>query len=510
VASYSFTPYRDTVREGAPTGDASSRAARIRTLRGGDPLSDGEYVLYWMQMYQRGAENAALDTAIRHANALGLPLLVYQGLNPDYPEANDRTHTFILESARDVARDLAERGISYRFHLRRSAGADASPVAAELARRAARVVVDDFPAFILPRMTQALVYRTSESGVPVEAVDANGLLPMSAISDRQYAAYTIRPRLHRRIPEYLVPDPPPELECRAAPTLPLDEALFEDLSATGDDDLGELVAQCDVDHSVFPSLAYRGGRRAARDRLARFIDEKLDDYADGRSDPGRDATSGLSPYLHFGCLSTTEIVRDVLSADADDESVDDFLEELVVRRELAFNFCRSTPVAEHETLASLPDWAKRTLAEHADDERETLYTAGQLERGETHDELWNTAQRELVATGAFHGYLRMLWGKNVIRWTPSYEEAQAFMVRMHHRYALDGRNPNTYANILWCFGLHDRAFKEGPVLGKLRPLKSSSTRRKFDVEPYIARVTEAVKERKMPILEAGQGELPLD
>lgn len=510
MASYSFTPYRDAVREGAPTGDASSRTARVRTLRGGEPRSDGEYVLYWMQMYQRGVENAALDAALRHANELGLPLLVYQGLNPDYPEANARIHTFILESARDVARDLAERGIPYRFHLRRRAGNDPAPVAAELARGAARVIVDDFPAFILPRLTQALLYRTSDVGVPVEAVDANGLLPMRAIPDRQYAAYTIRPRMHRRIPEYLVPDPPPELGCGATPCVPVDEALFEDLAPAEDDELGELVAQCDVDHSVLPSLVHPGGRRAARDRLARFIDERLDDYADGRSDPGRSATSGLSPYLHFGCLSATEIVRDVLLADADDESVDDFLEELVVRRELAFNFCWTTPVAEHETLESLPDWAKRTLAEHADDERETVYSARQLERGETHDELWNSAQRELVATGTFQGYLRMLWGKNVIRWTPSYEDAQAFMVRMHHRYALDGRNPNTYANILWCFGLHDRAFREAPVLGKLRPLKSSSTRRKFDVDPYIERVSKAVTDRKMPIFEARQGELRLE
>jgi len=510
VAKYRFTPYRDVVREGSPTGDASSRAARVRTLRGGEPLPEAAYVLYWMQMYQRGAENAALDAAVRRANELGLPLLVYQGLNPDYPEANDRIHTFILQSARDVARDLAERGITYRFHLRRRADGAPPPVAAELARRAARVIVDDFPAFILPRMTQALLYRTSDSGVAVEAVDANGLLPMSVIPDRQYAAYTIRPRMHRRIPEFLVPDPAPRLENAKAPLLPVPETLFEDIAETDDDGLAGLVAECDVDHSVPPSLRHRGGRHAALNRLARFIDERLDDYAEHRSDPGRDATSGLSPYLHFGCLSVSEVVREVLRAEAEDESVDDFLEELVIRRELAYNFCRTTSVTEHETLAGLPDWAKQTLAEHADDRRDPRYPLERLERGETHDEIWNAAQRELVATGTFHGYLRMLWGKNVIRWTPSYQEAQAFMVRMHHRYALDGRNPNTYANILWCFGLHDRAFKEGPILGKLRPLKSSSTRRKFDVEPYIERVAVAVEERAMPILEAAQGTLGLD
>lgn len=507
MASYSFTPYREAVRDGAPTGDAASRAARVRTLRGGEPVGSGAYVLYWMQMYLRGGANAALDEAVRRANALDLPLLVYQGLNPDYPEANDRVHTFILECARDVARELAGRGLTYRFHLRRSAAGEPPPVAAALASGAASVIVDDFPAFILPRVTQALLYRTADAGIPVDAVDANGLVPLSRIPDRQYAAYTIRPRLHARIPEFLVPDPAPDLRNRARPELPVDEELFEPAGELKDGDVARLVGECEIDHGVLPSLRHRGGRSRALERLDAFLAERLADYAERRNDPGREATSGLSPYLHFGCLSTPEIVHAALRADAPDESVDAFLEELVIRRELAYNFCRYTPVAEHESLAPLPDWAGKTLAEHADDERPQIYGEGDLERGDTHDGLWNAAQRELVATGTFHGYLRMLWGKNLIRWTPDYETAQRFMLRMHYRYALDGRNPNTYANVLWCFGLHDRAFREGPVLGKLRPLKSSSTRRKFDVEPYLERVAEAAAERDMPILRQAQLEL---
>lgn len=488
MASYGFTVYRDAVRRGEPTEDAASRSIRVRTLRGGEAPGNGAYVLYWMQMYQRGVENAALDEAVRRANALDLPLLVYQGLNPDYPEANDRIHTFILQSARDVARTLGERGIPYRFHLRREATGAPPPVAARLADGAACVVVDDFPAFILPRVTQALLYRTAGTGVPIDAVDANGLVPLSVISDRQYAAYTIRPRLHARIPEFLVPQLSPELKNRFTPDLPVEEDEFVDLTDVGDDRIAALVAVCDIDHAIPPSPCYVGGRRPALRRLEGFLGEGLDAYADDRRDPGRDATSGLSPYLHFGCLSTGEIVREVLRAEAEDESVDDFLEELVVRRELAYNFCRYTPVSEHVTLDPLPEWARETLAEHAGDTRDPLYAKDRLEHAQTHDELWNAAQRELLATGTFHGYLRMLWGKNVIRWTESYERAQRFMIEMHHRYALDGRNPNTYANILWCFGLHDRAFKEGPVLGKLRPLKSSSTRRKFDVDSYLERI----------------------
>lgn len=497
MAKYGFTIYRDAVREGSPTGDADSRAARVRTLRGGEPR-DGAYVLYWMQMYQRGRENAALDEAVYLANELGLPLLVYQGLNPDYPEANDRIHTFILESARDVARDLTERGIPYRFHLRRSAGGDPPPIAAQLADAAALVVVDDFPAFVLPRMTQALLFRTSDSGVPVLAVDANGLVPLGRVPERQYAAYTIRPKLHALIPEYLVPHASPELAATTGFGLPVPDDSFVDIGTADRAEVSELVASCDIDHGVPPISDRPGGRRAALERLRSFVDERLPGYAEHRSEPGAGVTSGLSPYLHFGCLSTPEIVRDVLLADAPDASVDEFLEELVVRRELSYNWCRATPIADHQRLDALPDWAHRTMGEHAADPRDPEYDEARLEGARTHDGLWNAAQAELLFTGRFHGYLRMLWGKNVIRWTPSYEAAQAFMIRMHHRYSLDGRNPNTYASILWCFGLHDRAFQETSVLGKLRPLKSRSTRRKFDLPPYFDHVRAESGDRPAP------------
>lgn len=456
-------------------------------------------------MFMRGSQNAALDEAVRRANEAGLPLVVYQGLNPDYPEANDRIHSFILECAADVARELQAREIAYRFHLRRSARADPAPIAAQLVRGAAIVVVDDFPAFILPEITSGMLRRTEASGVPVIAVDANGLVPLRDIADGQYAAYTLRPRLHRRIPEYLVPDPSPDLAVRDTPTLCVDEGAFDDLTSADAAAIRRLVAGCDIDHSVPPPPGLPGGRTAGLSLLREFVDQRLDRYARDRNHPGREAASGLSPYLHFGCLSTSEILRAVLSADgANEESVDAFLEELVVRRELAYNFCVHVPPEEHASLAALPDWAKRSLADHAGDKRDPIYPDDVLEGAATADVLWNAAQAELVATGSFHGYLRMLWGKNVIRWTLTYEEAQAFMLRMHHRYSLDGRNPNTYANVLWCFGLHDRAFREQPVLGKLRPLKSASTRRKFQVEPYIEGVRRAVEETSMPALEAAR------
>lgn len=501
MAKHSFSAYRDLIGQTAGPTDATS--SRVRIVREGTPRLDGCYVLYWMQMAMRTTENHALESAVRAANQLDLPLLVYQGLNPDYPGANDRVHTFILESARDVARDLAARGIPYRFHLRSKRSGEEA-VAAQLALDAACAFVDDFPAFILPRVTEGFVRRTADSAMPITAVDSNGLVPLAEIPDRQYAAHTIRPRLHARIPDHLVALPESSLTRRHVPALPVPEDLFVDLASMDDAGLADLVAECEIDHSVLPSLVYAGGSGQARARLDRFLDSGLAGYAQASRDPGRAATSSLSPYLHFGCISSLEIVRAALAAEGDAESTDAFLEQVVVRRELAYNFCRYTPVDEHTTLDALPDWARATLEEHASDERQYLYSPEELEAAATHDEVWNAAQRELVSTGTFHGYLRMLWGKNVIRWTRSYREAQDFMVRMHHKYALDGRNPNTYASILWCYGLHDRAFQQTPVLGKLRPLKSSATRRKFDLDPYFERVAHEVERRGMAILESGR------
>ena len=494
MADYSFIPLRDVDESRPPegwTGPWDPAARRRRWLREAEPCRDGAYVLYWMQMYQRHRSNPALEEAIRRADDLGLPVVVYQGLNADYPGASARLHRFILESARDVARGLRDRGIPYVFYLRSED--DRRDAAAEMIRESALTVTDDFPAYILPEMTRRALAHTEEAGVPVLAVDGNGVVPMDEIEERQYAAYTIRPRIHRRLPSYLHPVDEGEPEIGARPELPVD-GLGEALVRADDGDLDAWIQAAGVDRSVEPSLRFRGGRRAGLRRLESFVEEDLADYAELSRDPGADVSSGLSPYLHFGCVSAREAALRVLGATAaPDESVDAFLEQLVVRRELAYNFCRR--VDEHASLSVLPDWARTTLSEHADDPRNPAYDADTLEAAETHDEVWNAAQRELVATGTIQGYLRMLWGKQIIRWTESYQEALDLMIDFHHRYALDGRNPNTYANVLWCFGLHDRAFQETPILGKTRPMSSDRTRQKFDLDPYFERVDRWVAER---------------
>lgn len=490
MADEGFARYRSLDGPVPPEGreaDFEPGARRRRWLRRGERRAGGGYVLYWMQTYRRTSSNAALDEAVRLANRLELPLVVYEGLDPDYPGACDRHHRFLLGCARETAEALEERGIRYVFHLRRDP-ADDRPAAAEMMADAAAAVVDDYPAFVLPGITRAALGRTRDAGTPVLAVDDNGVVPLAETEKRHYAARTIRPVLHRFLPAYLHPLEEREPAIRD-PDVPVPvEGIAVTLRGSSDAELAALVASCDVDHGIPPSPRYPPGRTAALARLERFLERDLERYAEASADPGASATSDLSPYLHFGCLSSREAALRTLGADAPDEDVDAFLEQLVVRRELAYNFCWFTPLEDHTSLDVLPDWARATMAAHAEDERPHAYDRAAFERARTHDELWNAAQRELLHTGTIHNYVRMLWGKKILEWSPDYRSAVETMVALHDRYALDGRDPNTYANILWCFGLHDRAFGERAVFGKLRPMTVRNTRRKHDVDSYLQRV----------------------
>jgi deoxyribodipyrimidine photo-lyase len=246
-----------------------------------------------------------------------------------------------------------------------------------------------------------------------------------------------------------------------------------------------LVAACEIDHSIKPSIEYRGGASAAQKRLEIFLEDRLRRYALESSRPSRHATSNLSPYLHFGQISALEVALAVRAhAEAHDLMSGEFLEELIVRRERAFNFARFAG-ASAESLDTLPDWCKRTMEKHARDPRPFLYTPHQFETAATHDDLWNAAQRELLLRDTIHGYYRMYWGKKIVEWSPTYEAALRTMIHLHDVYALDGRDPNTYTNILWCFGLHDRPWGERPVFGQLRYMSYDGMKRKTDVGAYI-------------------------
>ena len=254
----------------------------------------------------------------------------------------------------------------------------------------------------------------------------------------------------------------------------------------------ELVAACEIDHSIKPSVEYKGGSAAAQRRLKTFLEDRLRRYAPESSQPSKHATSNLSPYLHFGQISALEVALAVREYAEEHKLIaEEFLEELIVRRELAFNFARFAG-GDTASFNLLPDWCKRTMAKHAHDPRPFLYTQGQFEQAATHDDLWNAAQRELLARGTIHGYYRMYWGKKIIEWSPTYEEALNTMIRLHDIYALDGRDPNTYTNILWCFGLHDRPWGERPVFGQLRYMSYDGMKRKTDVAAYIKEVAQLI------------------
>lgn len=451
---------------------------RVRSLNSQPFRESAEYVLYWAQMNRRVSHNHALAHAAHLANERGLPLLVYEGLTCTYDWANDRMHTFVLEGVPDTAAALRDLGIGYVFYLRRRPN-DRNDVLYELSARAAAVVTDDYPVFIARQHNASVPARID---CPFIAVDSSCVVPMSLLEKREYAAYTIRPKITRLLPTHLQPFESVAVKKRWR----LDIGADVHVEVTPDA-IPELVASCDIDHTIRPSISYRGGSGEATRRLDFFLQRNLVRYAEDRNEPAAHATSNLSPYLHFGHISSLEIALRARDHALDHGlSADEFIEELVVRRELAFNYARF--VEKPDCLGNLPDWAKTTLRTHASDERNPCYTREQFESAETHDEIWNAAQREMLMRGKIHGYYRMYWGKKIIEWSPTCQHALETMVYLHDRHALDGRDPNTYTNILWCFGLHDRPWTERKIFGQIRWMSYDGMRRKTDVDAYLKEI----------------------
>jgi deoxyribodipyrimidine photo-lyase len=445
---------------------------RVTLLNEKPANNDGKYVLYWMQMFKRTTHNHALNFAIREANERKIPLVVYEGLKFYYPWANDRIHTFILEGVEEKRREFEKLGIKYLFYLQQD---DTFPknTIGELAKEAALIVTDDFPCFIIPEHNKRIAQRAE---IPVYAVDSNGIIPMSKFDKENYAAYTIRPRIKRMLPDYLTCEKDEKVIVRA-------DNLKVNCPETRVEHIAKLVSECSINHAVKPSNIYHGGNVNAHKRLDYFVKHIFPNYDKTRNECSVDGSSRLSPYLHFGFLSVYEIVEAVENADVPSESKEVFLEELIVRRELAYNFTRFND--KYDSLECLPNWTQESMRKHASDTRDFVYSIEELEQGKTHDEIWNAAQRELVETGGMHNYVRMLWGKNVIAWTKSYEEAFAILEDFNNKYALDGRNPNSYAGILWCFGKHDRPWFERNVFGTIRYMTSGSSGKKFNSKKYI-------------------------
>ncbi|MFB6273523.1 MAG: deoxyribodipyrimidine photo-lyase [Salinibacter sp.] len=452
---------------------------RIQPLNDRGAQDGARYVLYWMQQSQRARHNPALERALQHANEKTLPLLVVFGLMDDYPEANLRHYTFMLEGLRDTQRQLADRGIKMVVQ-------HGSPdeVALQYAEEAAVLVTDRG---YLRHQRQWRTHVSEAAPCRVEQVEGDVVVPVETVTDKaEYAARTIRPKIHEHLDRCLqLPDRAdvavPSLDLEVDPGLSLDE-------------VGAVTDQLDLDRSVPPvSSLYRGGPSEAQQIFERFLAEHLDGYDGNRNQIHTNAVSHMSKHLHFGQVSPVWLTQQVRQAQGPENDVESYVEELVVRRELAMNHVHFRPDT-YDAYACLPEWARESLAEHADDEREHLYSQAELEQGETHDPYWNAAMKEMRETGYMHNYMRMYWGKKILEWSPDPRTAFARTLHLNNKYFLDGRDPNSFANVAWIFGLHDRGWKERPVYGKVRYMSQGGLERKADPEAYVEKVDRLAKE----------------
>jgi len=425
-----------------------------------------------MQHSQRLHWNHAFEFAVEQANALGLPVVVGFGVTPDFPEANLRHYQFMFDGLADVARQAVSRGVSFIVQQGRP-----DAVCIGLASRAALVVADhgylrlerNWRMNVAGAVTCCCIEVESDVVVPVQ----------EASTKEEYSAATIRPKIRKQLGWALQPVQEVAVAHRVSDGgggLP---------RSTAHSELAAMLSSLPVDRSVVPAGAVQGGTSVALVHLERFLDEKLALYAERRSDPGEAWGSGLSSHLHFGQVSPLYIAWRAAHV-PEAAGRDSFLEELIVRRELSMNFVTYNSL--YDSYAALPHWARQTLDEHRHDRRPALYTVDEFEAARTHDPIWNTCQTELTALGTMHNYMRMYWGKKILEWSPTPEEAFNTALYLNNKYQLDGRDPNSFAGVAWCFGKHDRPWPERPVFGKVRYMNEAGLRRKFDIDKYIRRV----------------------
>lgn len=489
------------------------------------PSDDGTFVLYWMRTAVRGHENPALDTALRLAGDLGVGVLVYHALSERYPFASDRHHRFILDGARDVEEELADRGVPYAFHLQREGPEPwcRAPHLKRLAGRATAVVTEDASWKPLRRWTDAVA---GDADAPVLLVDTACVYPSRRVPRSAAGrAFRIRKAVSsewdRRIAagwsDAPVPDtawgsegphPSGSRIASEAFDLPFRPMDFRDSDGQRLEDgawherVSGWIARCHIDHSVPPIPGSPGGSRAGYARWTAFRDRGLNGYARTRNDALADGVSRMSPYLHYGQVSPLRIAREASRVGG--KGAKKFLDELLVWRELAHAFCLHEP--DHDSVTALPEWAERTLAEHESDMRPRLLSWEELARAESGDPLWDAAQRSLLIHGELHNNVRMTWGKAVLRWTPDAAAALRMLLDLNHRYALDGRDPNSYGGILWCLGGLDRPFDpEKPIFGRVRPRSTEYHARRLDVDEYARRTGRAAvaKRPRVGIIGAG-------
>ena len=426
-------------------------------------------VVYWMQRDQRAFDNWALIFARQLALENDVPLFVVFNLVPDFLEATIRQYGFMLNGLKETEAILAENNIP--FHL--VEGDPTENIPNFVNEINAGVLVSDFNPLKIARIWKKDVLE--KISIPYYTVDAHNVVPAWVVSQKtEFAAYTIRPKINKLLPEFLDDFP----EDISIPKHNLDFPEF---------DLDDVKSRLKINFEVTESDFFKPGTKAGAITLKNFIRTKLNDYNEKRNDPNESAISGLSPYYHFGQIAPQRAALEVKNSGKDDKSVDAYLEELIVRRELSDNFCLYNK--NYDSFEGFHDWARATLNEHREDKREYIYTLEEFEKSNTHDPLWNAAQSEVVKTGKMHGYMRMYWAKKILEWTPSPEDALKIGIYLNDKYQLDGRDPNGYVGVAWSIGgVHDRAWTERPVYGKIRYMNYNGAKRKFDVQGYIDKI----------------------
>jgi len=466
-----------------------------------------DFVLYWMIAFRRTHWNFALDHAIERARELKKPLVILEALRCDYPWASDRLHQFVLQGMAEKLRDLAGREVLYHPYVERTVG-EGKGLLAALADRSCVAVTDDFPCFFLPRMIRSAAKQVS---VRLEKIDSNGLLPLRATDQVFSTAYAFRRFLQKNVPPHLShfpkADPLARLSLPRLKSLPMEIIKRWPSAPLSWLENPKSLAELPINHRIVPA-EIRGGEAAAQEKWREFLTKKLDRYTEARNDPDQEGSSGLSPYLHFGHISAHQMFHDLMSREKWSDAklahrasgslegwwgvrppVEQFLDQLITWREVGFNF--SSRRDDFDRYESLPAWAQQTLAKHSRDERQRIYSLKDFAAARTHDPLWNAAQRQLSTTGRMHNYLRMLWGKKILEWSETPQQALEILIELNNRYALDGRNPNSYSGIFWCLGRYDRPWgPERPIFGTIRYMSSDNTARKLHVKDYLRKYGE--------------------
>jgi len=451
--------------------------SRIHMLKKSAPKK-GRYVLYWMQQSQRAEYNHALAYAVGQADELEQGVLVLFALMDDYPEANRRHYAFMLEGLLETRNALAKMGIlmvirkEHPVNAAVSLGADASLIVCDRGYLRHQI---------------AWRRQLAEKAVcPVIQVESDVVVPVEVASSKaEYAARTFRPRIHKHIKAY-------SKKLRFAS--PIHSSLGLRIKGLEIDEPEAVLQRLKIDGSIgaVPRF-FKGGTSRAKALFKDFINARLARYTENSNQPQTDDISHMSPYLHFGQISSLYLALEIQrAAEKYKANVEAYIEQLVVRRELAMNFVTYTP--DYDAVSCLPQWARKTLREHGKDSREYLYSLEQLVNAETHDPYWNACMLEMRHTGFMHNYMRMYWGKKILEWSQTPEKAFEIMLYLNNAFFLDGRDPNSYAGVGWIFGLHDRAWSERPVFGKVRYMAASGLERKCDIRSYVEKVDRLVKE----------------